>query len=68
MRGIAAGRKPAFETCREQGWEPGDVLASDAWAEPKKIVSITKTSVVLRAGKGRHQLRALPADVHRIEG
>lgn len=55
---------------REAGFRRGDVIHSESWRKPRKIVSIDNVQVVLRElppDVERRYVKSLPPDVHRVE-
>jgi len=60
-------RKKAVELCQERGFVPGDVLVSDAWRKPRKIVAIQQDSVLYRSGEFLDSLHTMPDDVRKVD-
>lgn len=57
--------KDAIELCQERGFFIGDMLVSDEWSYPRKIVAFEKTAVLYKIGTMLDIMATMPADVHR---
>jgi hypothetical protein len=63
------GRITAREL-KSRGYAIGDVIDSESWRKPRKIVSIDPVAVVLRElppDVDRRYVKSVPGDVHRVE-
>lgn len=60
-------RKKAVELCQKRGFAPGDVLVSDAWKKPRKIVAIQQDSVLYRSDEFLDSLYTMPDDVRKAD-
>lgn len=58
-------RRDALELCRERGFSVGDVLVSDHWKKPRRIVSLERSSVLYTAGSAMDTMTSMPDDVRR---
>jgi hypothetical protein len=66
---IPKGRISAREL-REAGYVRGDVVDSDEWRKPRRIVAIDDVQITLRElppDVERRYVKSVPADMHRVE-
>lgn len=61
-------RMSAGELCRNQGWEPGTLLASSRWKKPRQLLYIGPREVELTHGTNRMYVKTLPSDVTEANG
>lgn len=60
-------RKKAVELCKERGFTPGDVLVSDHWKKPRKIVALQPSSVLYTIGNYMDIMSTMPDDVRKAD-
>lgn len=58
-------RLDAIQTCKDRGFFLGDVLVSDHWKKPRRIVAFAKKAVLYKIGDRMDLMETVPEDVRR---